>query len=129
MLSEFTLYEHPLKRRAIVPYLTFSSEIQFRIRSHLISIFNIQQVETVGDKYMAVSGLPDNCENHAVCIARLALDMNEMAESVKMDEEPVVSCSVLSTFCHLIAKVAMTVFGTIECHKFSPKKCSLATFC
>lgn len=40
---------------------------------------------------MAVSGLPDECENHAVCIARLALDMNEMAESVKMEDEPVVS--------------------------------------
>lgn len=50
-----------------------------------------QQVETVGDKYMAVSGLPDECENHAVCIARLALDMNEMAEAVKMGNEPVVS--------------------------------------
>jgi guanylate cyclase soluble subunit beta len=40
---------------------------------------------------MAVSGLPDECENHAVCIARLALDMNEMAEAVKMGNEPVVS--------------------------------------
>lgn len=77
---------------------------------------------------MAVSGLPDNCENHAVCIARLALDMNEMAESVKMDEEPVVSYSELSTFCHLIGKVAVAVFSTIECHKFPLKKCSLATF-
>lgn len=40
---------------------------------------------------MAVSGLPDECENHAACIARLALDMIEMADSVKMGSEPIVS--------------------------------------
>ena len=39
---------------------------------------------------MAVSGLPDACENHAVCMARLALDMMDMADNVKMGEEPIV---------------------------------------
>lgn len=53
-----------------------------------------QQVETVGDKYMAVSGLPDECDNHAVCIARLALDMIEMADNVKMGNHPIVSFRV-----------------------------------
>ncbi|XP_055620638.1 guanylate cyclase soluble subunit beta-1 isoform X1 [Toxorhynchites rutilus septentrionalis] len=50
---------------------------------------NIFKVETVGDKYMAVSGLPDECENHAKCIARLALDMMDMARNVKMGSEAV----------------------------------------
>lgn len=54
-----------------------------------------QQVETVGDKYMAVSGLPDECENHAACIARLALDMIERADNVKMGNEPIVSRQLL----------------------------------
>ncbi|XP_061393461.1 guanylate cyclase soluble subunit beta-1 [Musca vetustissima] len=49
---------------------------------------NIYKVETVGDKYMAVSGLPDHCENHAKCIARLALDMMDMAKNVKMGPNP-----------------------------------------
>ena len=40
---------------------------------------------------MAVSGLPDACENHAVCMARLALDMMDMADNVKMGNEPIVS--------------------------------------
>lgn len=45
----------------------------------------------MGDKYMAVSGLPETCDNHAKCIARLALDMMDMAKNVKMGPEPVVS--------------------------------------
>lgn len=37
-----------------------------------------------------VSGLPELCENHAKCIARLALDMITMAQNVKIGEEPLV---------------------------------------
>jgi hypothetical protein len=48
------------------------------------------QVETVGDKYMSVSGLPDLCEDHAKNIARLALDMLDMAKRVEMGGKPVV---------------------------------------
>ena len=44
---------------------------------------------------MAVSGLPDACENHAVCMARLALDMMDMADNVKMGNEPIVSVYLL----------------------------------
>lgn len=59
----------------------------------LLLLLYTQQVETVGDKYMAVSGLPDECENHAVSIARLALDMIDKADSVKMGNHPIVSRS------------------------------------
>lgn len=44
----------------------------------------------MGDKYMAVSGLPESCENHAKWISKLALDMMDMAKNVKMGSEPVV---------------------------------------
>lgn len=50
-----------------------------------------EQVETVGDKYMAVSGLPEPCQTHARCIARLALDMMDLGREVQVDGEPVVS--------------------------------------
>ncbi|GAB0092356.1 Guanylate cyclase [Sergentomyia squamirostris] len=50
---------------------------------------NIYKVETVGDKYMAVSGLPDPCENHAKCISNLALDMMDQAKEVMMGSHPV----------------------------------------
>lgn len=52
---------------------------------------NVYKVETVGDKYMAVSGLPEQCDDHAKCIARLALDMMDMAKIVTMGAVPVVS--------------------------------------
>ncbi|UXI22807.1 transcription factor Dp-1 [Sarcoptes scabiei] len=44
---------------------------------------NVYKVETVGDKYMAVSGLPEPCESHARCIARLALDIMDLSKRVK----------------------------------------------
>ncbi|KAF7413728.1 hypothetical protein HZH68_002217 [Vespula germanica] len=51
---------------------------------------NVYKVETVGDKYMAVSGLPEPCRCHARCIARLALDMMDLAaDEVQIDGEPV----------------------------------------
>lgn len=41
---------------------------------------------------MAVSGLPEPCRSHARCIARLALDMMDLAANeVQIDGEPVVS--------------------------------------
>lgn len=41
---------------------------------------------------MAVSGLPESCETHTKWIAKLALDMIDLAKNVKMGSEPVV-CS------------------------------------
>ncbi|KDR07449.1 guanylate cyclase soluble subunit beta-1 [Zootermopsis nevadensis] len=50
---------------------------------------NAYKVETVGDKYMAVSGLPEPCQTHARCIARLALDMMDLGREVQVDGEQV----------------------------------------
>uniref|UniRef100_A0AAY4ABR0 Guanylate cyclase soluble subunit beta-1 n=1 Tax=Denticeps clupeoides TaxID=299321 RepID=A0AAY4ABR0_9TELE len=49
----------------------------------------VYKVETVGDKYMTVSGLPEPCIHHAQSICHLALDMMEIAGQVKVDDEPV----------------------------------------
>lgn len=53
---------------------------------------------------MAVSGLPEPCRCHARCIARLALDMMDLAaDEVQIDGEPVVCTSCLhSAGCTLL---------------------------
>ena len=59
-------------------------------RKILLIYFYYRQVETVGDKYMAVSGIPEPCEFHTRCIGRLALDMMDLAPTVIVDDKPVV---------------------------------------
>ncbi|CAL4065150.1 unnamed protein product [Meganyctiphanes norvegica] len=50
---------------------------------------NVYKVETVGDKYMAVSGLPETCVDHTRTMGNLALDMMDEAEGVIVDGEQV----------------------------------------
>jgi len=40
-------------------------------------------VETVGDKYMAVSGLPEESITHARSIAKLALDIMDVSKELR----------------------------------------------
>ena len=46
---------------------------------------------------MAVSGLPEACDEHAKCIGNLALGMMELAPTVIVDGEPVVSLVIIMT--------------------------------
>lgn len=75
----FELFSHPSFLFTSPPYSASSSSSP------------PTQVETVGDKYMTVSGLPETCDNHAKCIARLALDVMDVAQNVMMGSMPVVS--------------------------------------
>jgi len=50
---------------------------------------------------MAVSGLPEPCQTHARCIARLALDMMDRGREVQIDDEPVVSPCLTILSCIL----------------------------
>ncbi|XP_075909667.1 guanylate cyclase soluble subunit beta-1 isoform X1 [Petromyzon marinus] len=50
---------------------------------------HVYKVETVGDKYMTVSGLPEPCPHHARSVCRLALDMIDSAGRVTVDGKAV----------------------------------------
>ena len=72
---------------------TVKPENKVSLKFDCTVICSCLQVETVGDKYMAVSGLPEPCQTHARCMARLALDMMDLVREVQVDGEPVVSTS------------------------------------
>lgn len=63
--------------------------------TYYLVISFLLQVETVGDKYMAVSGLPEPCTTHAKNIANLALDMMDLGKTVLLDGKPVVIIDLL----------------------------------
>eukprot|EP00117_Sycon_ciliatum_P003398 scpid21713/ scgid8212/ Guanylate cyclase soluble subunit beta-2 len=49
---------------------------------HLVAAHKVYKVETIGDAYMVVGGLPEMCEDHAQRIACQALDMQAEAKKV-----------------------------------------------
>lgn len=55
-------------------------------------------METVGDKYMCVSGLPDKSERHAHNIAHLAIDMMKVSKDVTVRGRNIVVSKFLSFF-------------------------------
>lgn len=69
----------------------------------------IYKVETVGDKYMAVCGLPEKVNSHTKSMCLLALDIIETFKGVfNVDREEIVVSEILKlkiiikvTFCHL----------------------------
>ena len=47
------------------------------------------KVETVGDKYMASSGVPEKCDDHARQICNLALDMMKASTTMQIEGKEV----------------------------------------
>jgi guanylate cyclase soluble subunit beta len=57
----------------------------------------IYKVETVGDKYMAVCGLPEKVQYHTKHICRLALDIMDTTQDMYyMEDKIVVTCGINS---------------------------------
>ena len=55
----------------------FSDSIQYSIQTHIL------QVETIGDAYMVVCGVPEYCADHAEKVVDFALDAVVAANLVK----------------------------------------------
>uniref|UniRef100_H2ZCI6 Guanylate cyclase soluble subunit beta-1 n=1 Tax=Ciona savignyi TaxID=51511 RepID=H2ZCI6_CIOSA len=47
----------------------------------------VYKVETVGDKYMAVSGLPEPCNDNARHICEMALEIMDLSKQINIDNE------------------------------------------
>ena len=61
----------------------------FKAFDEIIGKYNIEKIKTIGDAYLAVSGLPVADEQHAEHIVRAALDINEFMRQrqLKMGEK------------------------------------------
>ena len=59
----------------------------FTLSSHthslVFSVLTCTQVETIGDAYMVVSGLPEKSETHADSVATFALEMIDVMSSIE----------------------------------------------
>ncbi|XP_059059119.1 guanylate cyclase 32E-like [Achroia grisella] len=54
----------------------------------VISYYNVYKVETIGDAYMVVGGLPERCSRHAAEVASLALHVLDAVPKIRMRHMP-----------------------------------------
>nr|XP_026486999.1 guanylate cyclase 32E [Vanessa tameamea] len=54
----------------------------------IISFYNVYKVETIGDAYMVVGGLPERCSRHAAEVASLALHVLEAVPKIRTRHLP-----------------------------------------
>ncbi|GBP39055.1 Guanylate cyclase 32E [Eumeta japonica] len=54
----------------------------------IISYYNVYKVETIGDAYMVVGGLPERCTKHASEVASLALHILDAVPNIRTRHLP-----------------------------------------
>ncbi|XP_047024800.1 guanylate cyclase 32E [Helicoverpa zea] len=54
----------------------------------IISYYNVYKVETIGDAYMVVGGLPERCSRHAAEVASLALHVLDSVPKIRSRHMP-----------------------------------------
>ena len=53
----------------------------------LASKHGVEKIKTIGDAYMAVAGVPDSCDDHAVRAVEMAQDMLDVIEQVRAEND------------------------------------------
>ncbi len=76
-LVDFTKYSAQTSPTELVEMLN----VIFSTFDQLAQQHRVEKIKTIGDAYMAVSGLPTPCSNHAQAIAQMALDMQDAIAS------------------------------------------------
>jgi adenylate cyclase len=74
--------------------------------------FGLEKIKTIGDAYMAVGGLPERCDDHAVRAAEMALAMQE--EIINFSRETGYELSI-----RVGLHTGPVIAGVIGKHKFS----------
>ncbi|NEO83759.1 MAG: response regulator [Spirulina sp. SIO3F2] len=70
-LVNFTQLSLQMSSTELVEILnTIFSEFDYFTSCH-----GLEKIKTIGDAYMAVAGLPEPCDNHAIRVANMALDL------------------------------------------------------
>jgi len=59
----------------------------FKAFDHITTKYNIEKIKTIGDSYMAVSGLPTANENHALNAVKAALEIRDFIVAYKEQRE------------------------------------------
>jgi class 3 adenylate cyclase len=65
--------------------LVFEINEIFEAFDNIIGKYNLEKIKTIGDAYMAVSGLPDEKEDHALLCVQAANEMLEYLERRNQD--------------------------------------------
>lgn len=69
--------------------LVHDLDIIFSKLDDLCSQYGCEKIKTIGDSYMAVSGVPIPSDDHAVQIVRLALAMRELSHDLTLGDQPI----------------------------------------
>jgi len=107
-LSGFTEYSQHIHPQSL---LTLLDEI-FSAFDHLASDHSVEKIKTIGDAYMAASGVPEISVNHAEAMADMTLEMIDVFERIREKHN-------FSLRVRIGMHSGSVVAGVIGKHKFS----------
>jgi class 3 adenylate cyclase len=81
--KDFTKVAESMDAKSLVKEIDYV----FRKFDEIVSYYNIEKIKTIGDAYMAASGLPIENKTHAVDMVNAALEILATIEEIKTDRK------------------------------------------